>query len=256
MAIRLSPAVVLPPSSRIWMLNCPIWPGICYPWIDEMFLLNKRHVGRICDLLIQRPYRVNIWAYARVDTIYDELLDKLKAAGINWLALGIESASDSVRDGAEKTMDNADIISAVQRIQNAGIYVIANYMFGLPEDNLERMQATLDLAIELNCEFANFYSAMAYPGSPLYQEARRKNWPLPTQWHHFSQHAYETRPLANRYCSSAEILAFRDQAWHRYFTNPRYLNRVRDMFGTEAVADIQQMTSVHLPRKLLEQPVV
>ena len=36
------------------------------------------------------------------------------------------------------------------------------------------MQATLDLALDLNCEFANFYSAMAYPGSPLYTLAVRQ----------------------------------------------------------------------------------
>ena len=38
-----------------------------------------------------------------------------------------------------------------------------------PRTTTTRMQATLDLALELNCEFANFYSAMAYPGSPLYE---------------------------------------------------------------------------------------
>ena len=43
--------------------------------------------------------------------------------------------------------------------------MIGNYIFGLPEDDLETMQETLDLALELNCEFANFYCAMAYPGS-------------------------------------------------------------------------------------------
>ena len=33
---------------------------------DEMFVLNKRHVLGICDLLIERGYDLNIWAYARV----------------------------------------------------------------------------------------------------------------------------------------------------------------------------------------------
>ncbi|KKL50514.1 hypothetical protein LCGC14_2304770, partial [marine sediment metagenome] len=56
-------------------------------------------------------------------------------------------------------------------IRNAGIYVIGNYMFGLPDDTHESMQATLDLALNLECEFTNFYSAMAYPGSPLYRMA-------------------------------------------------------------------------------------
>ena len=54
------------------------------------------------------------------------------------------------------------------------------------------MQETLDLALELNCEFANFYSAMAYPGSPLYADGgRAKACALPATWHHYSQHGYE-----------------------------------------------------------------
>jgi anaerobic magnesium-protoporphyrin IX monomethyl ester cyclase len=64
-------------------------------FVDEMFVLNKSHVLGICDLLIERDYEVNIWAYARVDSVQDEFLDKLKAAGVNWLCLGIESASVS-----------------------------------------------------------------------------------------------------------------------------------------------------------------
>ena len=63
---------------------------------DEMFVLNQRHVLGICDLIIERGYDLNIWAYARVDTVKDGMLDKLKRAGFNWLALGIEAANDGV----------------------------------------------------------------------------------------------------------------------------------------------------------------
>ena len=58
---------------------------------DEMFLLNKKHVAAICDGLIERhPGQFNIWAYARVDTLRDELLlAKMKRAGFNWLGVGI-----------------------------------------------------------------------------------------------------------------------------------------------------------------------
>src|SRR5262245_39854321 len=58
---------------------------------DEMFVLNARHVLGICDLIIERGYDLNIWAYARVDTVKDHMLDKLRRAGFTWLALGIEA---------------------------------------------------------------------------------------------------------------------------------------------------------------------
>ncbi|MDC0207480.1 cobalamin-dependent protein, partial [Nitrospinae bacterium] len=69
---------------------------------DEMFVLNEQHVIGICDRIIERGYDLNIWAYARVDTVKDRYLEKLKKAGFNWLALGVESGSKYVRDGVEK----------------------------------------------------------------------------------------------------------------------------------------------------------
>lgn len=222
-------------------------------FVDEMFVLNRRHVLGICDLLIQRDYKVNIWAYARVDTVQDQMLEKLQRAGFNWLALGIESGSDHVRDGAEKKLRDDDIVDTVHRIQNAGIHVLGNYIFGLPDDTRENMQKTLNLAHELNCEFANFYATMAYPGSPLYTTALSTGQALPEKWHHYSQHAYETRPLANDHCSSAEILAFRDRAWDAYFSSPRYLNLVEKKFGAKVVGHLKAVAAVSLKRKLLEQ---
>jgi radical SAM superfamily enzyme YgiQ (UPF0313 family) len=224
-------------------------------FVDEMFVLNKRHVAAICDLLIERGHKLNIWAYARVDTVNDSLVEKMKQAGIEWIALGIESASEHVRDGADKIYTNDDIVDTVRRVQAVGINVIGNYMFGLPDDTRERMQQTLDMAIELNCEFANFYSTMAYPGSGLYQQALNEGRALPEQWHQFSQHAYDALPLANDYCSAAEILGFRDEAWQTYFRSPRYLDMVRSKFGQPVVEHIGRMVDIKLPRKLLEHAV-
>ena len=221
-------------------------------FVDEMFVLNRNHVHGICDRLIERDYKVNIWAYARVDTVRDEFLDKLKKAGFNWLCLGIESASEHVRDGADKKCGNKDIIEVVRRIQDAGIHVIGNYVFGLPDDSVARMQETLDLALELNCEFANFYSAMAYPGSPLYRTAVDQGLDLPDTWQDFSQHSYGTKPIANDFCSAADILEFRDRAWDTFFTSPKYLALVKKKFGRDVVDHIGRMTAIPLKRKLLE----
>ena len=107
-----------------------------YKIIDEMFVLNERHVLALCDELIARNYDLNIWAYARVDTVRPHMLEKLRKAGIRWLALGIESGSEHVRDGAEKSFTQSEIIDIVRQIQKAGISVIGNFIFGLPDDDL------------------------------------------------------------------------------------------------------------------------
>jgi len=217
---------------------------------DEMFVLSPRHVGGICDLLIERGYDLNIWAYARVDTVRDDMTDKLKRAGFNWLAFGIEAASERVRKDVDKAFSQEEIFATLGKVRAAGINVIANYIFGLPEDDQASMQQTLDLALELNAEFANMYCSMAYPGSPLYDRALREGWPLPARWSGYSQHSVDSLPLPTKHLSAGDVLRFRDQAFMAYFTSARYLGMVEAKFGPETVADIRRMTSLKLERQL------
>lgn len=216
---------------------------------DEMFVLNPRHVLGICDTIIERGYDLNMWAYARVDTVKDDMLDKLKRAGFNWLAFGIEAASEQVRDDVDKGFGQEEIFHTIEKVRAAGINIIGNYIFGLPEDDAVSMQATLDLALQLNCEFANFYSAMAYPGSQLYNMAIEQGWPLPEKWSGYSQHSYDSLPLPTKHLSGPEVLRFRDRAFHTYFDDPGYNEMISRKFGRETAAEIKQMTSHKLERR-------
>ena len=216
---------------------------------DEMFVLNVRHVAGICDLIIERGYDLNIWAYARVDTVKDGMLDKLKRAGFNWLAFGIEAANDRVLSDVDKRYEITQVYDTIARVKEAGINIIGNYIFGLPEDDVESMQQTLDLALELNTEFANFYSAMAYPGSPLYRQAVANGWPLPGTWSGYSQHSVDTLPLPTKHLPAGEVLKFRDYAFQKYFTHPQYLEYVERRFGADTVAHIREMAAHRLERK-------
>lgn len=219
---------------------------------DEMFVLNRKHVLGICDRIISRGYNLNIWAYTRVDTVKDGMLDKLKAAGVNWLAFGIEAGADRVRDNVDKSFDQEEVYDVLRRVRDAGINIIGNYIFGLPEDDLETMQATLDLSLDLRCEFANFYSAMAYPGSPLYTRAVRQGVPLPQKWTGYSQHSRDCLPMPTRYLPAREVLRFRDAAFLKYYTEPQYLAMVECRFGSETVAHLREMTVHKLERHLLD----
>ncbi|HUC65105.1 MAG TPA: radical SAM protein [Stellaceae bacterium] len=226
--------------------------------IDELFVLNDRHVRGICEALIARGFsdELNIWAYARPDTIKPGQLALLRKAGIRWLALGIESGSKKVRDEADKSLKSDDIKGIVEQIQRAGIHIIGNYIFGLPEDDAETMAETLALAKELNTEFVNFYAGMAYPGSRLYETALELQWALPESWSGYSQHSYDARPLPTKHLSAADVLRFRDQAFTEFFTNPRYLDMITQRFGPETRHHLEAMTKHKLRRKLLEQPTM
>ena len=222
--------------------------------IDEMFVLNERHYSEICAMLAGNGLgdKLNIWAYARVDTVKPHKLKLLRDGGIRWLALGIESGSKHVRDGADKALRNEDIVGVVRAIQATGINVIGNYIFGLPDDDAGSMRATLDLAQQCNTEFANFYCAQAYPGSKLYDDAVRTGAVLPSSWRGYSQHNADSRPLDTEHVSGATVLKFRDEAFLQYFQSAEYLAMIEEKFGRETLDHVKAMTTYRLPRKLLE----
>jgi radical SAM superfamily enzyme YgiQ (UPF0313 family) len=217
---------------------------------DELFVLDKKRLEEFCDKLIQRNYNLNIWVYARVDTIPEKLLNKMRKAGINWICLGIESANNIVRTNVKKNI-NKDIEHIVKSIKDNDINIIGNYMFGLPDDTIETMQETLDLAIKLNCEYANFYCTMAYPGSALYNNFGDNHCVIPKTWEAFSQHSYETQPLPTKYISAKDVLQFRDKAFYNYFSNPKYLNMIQKKFGEKVKLDIEDMLKIKIKRRLL-----
>ncbi|MEO6595989.1 MAG: radical SAM protein, partial [Planctomycetota bacterium] len=110
---------------------------------DELFLLDKKHVGRICDGLKALRADLNIWAYARIDTCRDvDLLMRMREAGVRWLAIGIESASEKVRADVDKGYRPEAIEKAISLVRQSGMHVMANYIFGLPEDDLGTMRET------------------------------------------------------------------------------------------------------------------
>ncbi|KPK85134.1 MAG: radical SAM protein, partial [Phycisphaerae bacterium SM23_33] len=206
-------------------------------------------VEEICDLLIQRGHDLNLWAYARVDTVTAPLLAKLKRAGFNWLAYGFESASPKVRESAGKRFDDGAAERAIELTRRAGIYIIANFIFGLPGDDRQTMQATLAFAKRHNFQFVNFYSAMAYPGSRLYEQAVAEGRPLPESWHGYSQFGAEALPLPTRDLSAAEVLRFRDEAFVDYFSDPDYQQKIRATFGPDALEHVREMLSYNMVRK-------
>ncbi len=219
---------------------------------DEMFFLNRKYYEPVLNQILDRKLDLNMWAYARVDTVRKDVLELFKKAGVNWLALGIEAGNQTVRQQVSKgSFKEVNIRDVCTTVRDCDINVISNYIFGFPDDTIETMQQTLELAIELNTEMANMYPCQALPGSPLYFKAQKSGWKLPETFEGFGFLSYESQPLPTKYLSSAEVLKFRDDAWHTYFSNPQYLTLVERKFGSQERKNIEDMTKIKLRRQIL-----
>ena len=222
---------------------------------DEMFLLNPKYYIPLCKLLVERGYGdiLSMWAYSRVDTAKKpENLKLIREAGIKWLCLGIESADQKVRFEVTKgKFEDVDIREVVKRVHDADIDIMANYLVGLPGDTQETMQKTLDLSKELCTVGWNTYAAMALPGSQLYKEAAESGVELPKDYSGYSFHAYDTIPLPTKDLEPAEILKFRDDAWHEYHTYEPFLEKIENKYGVKARQNIEKMSEIKLKRRIL-----
>lgn len=217
--------------------------------IDEMFAFNEKRVVDLCDRIIERGYDLNMWAYARVNTVTPKMLAKMKQAGINWVAYGFESGSRRVIDDITKGYALDMVGKVVEMTCSEGMHICANFIFGLPEDDYDSMHETYKLMQDINAEWSNIYCAMAYPGSKLYDMAVENNWLLPNSWQNYSQYAYETLPLPTRYLTGGQVLAFRDYAFNAYYNNPRYLDKIIKIFGYQTAREIIEMAEKKLVRK-------
>jgi anaerobic magnesium-protoporphyrin IX monomethyl ester cyclase len=222
---------------------------------DEMWVLRPKHFEVLCDLIIERGYNFNIWAYSRIDTVKPQYLEKLKRAGVNWLALGIEAGNQNIRREITKgKFEDINIRDVMRMVHGAGINVVANYIVGLGTETWDTMQETLNLALELNAENSNIYCATPLPGSPLYRKAKNLNWQLPTNYSEYGFLSYDHIPSPTANLTSKEIVAFRDYAFTTLFTNPRFISMIGNKFGPKAVDNIKRMTNIPLERKILLEP--
>ena len=138
-------------------------------------------------------------------------------------------------------------------IEEAGIEVIANYLFGLPTDNVDSMQKTLQLSLDLCTMAWNGYPVMALPGSELYKRAKEAGEKLPESYEEYAFHGYHSSPLPTKELDPDQILAFRDNAFNTYHNDPQFIEKVRNRFGEIAVSNIKDMLTVTLSRKLVEE---
>jgi len=188
---------------------------------DELFTLNTKRVTELCNLLIERNYDLNIWTYARADKVNRSLLEIMRKAGIKWLAYGFESGCDKGLTEVHKRTTLQKARDAVKMTHLADISILGNFLFGLGYD-----EETLEFSKSLELDFVNYYDVKPYPGSDIYNGN--------TDWKSYSQYD--------------DGHTFRDNAFTSFFTDEKYLQRIKNRFGTQANDQINTMLEAGRPK--------
>ncbi len=134
---------------------------------DPTFGLNPRYTQALLDRLIEERWDVAWNCFLRADRVDAALLARMKQAGCYLVMFGIETASDELNTRSRKDITVAEIRAGVAAAKGAGLEVLGTFVLGMPGETKRTAEETIDLALELDLDYASFNVATPRLGSQL-----------------------------------------------------------------------------------------
>lgn len=216
---------------------------------DENFTHDRGRVLEICDRLRAAGNPVVWWCAGRVDGVDLELLTAMKAAGCWQILFGVESGCNRILELVGKNTNTDLIRAAFALARRAGIKTYATFILGHPTETYAEAMQTIDFALELDPNIAEFFPATPFYGTEL---ARRV--------HEFGQVSggpenlgMHLAPFVPSTMTRPQLLELRRRAHRVFYMRPayvlKYLRGIRtwvevvDMFKGAATLLLDQLPS-------------
>jgi anaerobic magnesium-protoporphyrin IX monomethyl ester cyclase len=187
--------------------------------VDDNFLSNKKHVGKIMDFLIEKKLPLEIWiAGVRVTDADEQLFKKMRKAGVKSIEFGIESGNQEILDYYDKKITLDQIRRAVKLSKKAGFLTIGNFIMGAPIETEKHMDDSINFARELNLDFAFFFPYSYLKGSSLWEDAFAQGI--------VQEHDMFLMNNSRDGVGTIPLEVFRNkitEAYRRFYFSPRYL---------------------------------
>lgn len=143
---------------------------------DSTFTENMKRAVQIAEELIKRNIKIewDLRTGIRVDRVNRELLQKLKQAGCNFIAFGIESTDPEVLKLMHKGIRFERIEKSVHDAKACGLKIGGFFMIGTPGDTYQKFKKAYNFANQEVFDEVRFYNTEPYPGTAIYEWIREK----------------------------------------------------------------------------------
>lgn len=207
---------------------------------DSLWPPNARWLDTFCGEIEKRRLKIQFHFLTRVGILDEKQLVRLKRIGARAIAMGVEAGHPDILKSIKKGITYENARESFALLHKVGIFSIAFFMFGNQGEDRNTIQASVDMATELNPTKAYFNVLNPFPGSVAfdYVTAGEKDWwmqrrTIPTISHlspdelqHLSREALTRHPLRWRYFIQHIIggrmpLNVRRIAWKIFITNLR-----------------------------------
>jgi anaerobic magnesium-protoporphyrin IX monomethyl ester cyclase len=142
---------------------------------DEIFLFNSKETRELLQKFIDSglPERLEWSALTRANMVTADLIDMAKQAGCIRLAMGVESGNDDILRTINKKITVQQIERAAEIIRAAKIPLVTYYILGHPDETLDTVKQTVDLACRLKSEQIYIGLMVPYPGTQVFKWAQK-----------------------------------------------------------------------------------
>ena len=214
---------------------------------DELFSVNMDRTHELLDRMIAEgiQHKVKWSAQTHVHFVDARLLKKMKRAGAETLGLGIETGDAEVLKKMGKGTTPDMIIKASAAAREAGLPIRTFFILGHPNETLDTMNKTVDLAVQINPKLPIFGIMVPYPGTEIGRLAATGEGGYrlrTTNWDDYDKQLGGALEFAN--ISRQEIERIQMLAYTKVFLlNGRYLDFLRFCwrYRTEGIALLKKI---------------
>lgn len=124
--------------------------GIRSFWFShDAFTINHQLVERVCDRIIEQKLDIRWRCSTRIDCVTEELILKMKQAGLCDIEVGIETGSKRMQKLTNKRLDLEQAREKIKFMLKNNIRVGLFFMYGFPEETEQDLNDTLELLFAL-----------------------------------------------------------------------------------------------------------
>lgn len=190
-------------------------------WADT-WMLGLKKAAETCNEIVKRNLDIKFLANARVDCAPLWLLKKMKRAGCEVLAYGVESCVQEILNNINKKTTVVQIKDAIRNANKSGIPNSAHVIVGLPGETWNTVKLTTKRLIEFNPTYINVYCPVPYPGTALFEMAKQRGWIETFDWSMYEElHAV----MRNEAMTTEDILRARKYIVNKFYFRPKLIGR-------------------------------
>lgn len=192
---------------------------------DDTISVDKKRLRELAEAMIRADVSIS-WTSNMRANVDRETLEICRRAGLRSVCVGFESGSDEMLKNMKKGITTEISRVFMQNATAAGILVHGCFMVGTRGETGKTMQETLEFALEINPDTAQFYPMMVYPGTEAYRQADESGNLTATAWKDWlTEDGLHNCVVSTDELTSEQLVDFCDYARKKFYLRPLYILR-------------------------------